>query len=160
MWFYVTRLMYMRGLKWENILKEILSQEPWEGSKSRITKPLGRSSEVLSVVMEKFYRLHEFEQGKSNSLLPILNLRRSRGKKREACRIRCKNRDGCCCHRDGDGGSETWRPRELWSMRWGPGGELWILLLLGSLVLLFFKFFFYEVDVGTSGVINLVCYTR
>ena len=62
---------------------------------------------MLSVVIEKLYRLREFEQGKSNSLLPILNLRRSRGKKREACRIRYKNRDGCCCHRNGDGGSET-----------------------------------------------------
>lgn len=44
-------------------------------AKSRISQLLGRSSVVLSEVMERTYRKQEFEQRKSTSVLLILSLR-------------------------------------------------------------------------------------
>lgn len=62
----------------ENLQGEAGKAEPG------ITKCLGRSSEALSVLMERFYMvLSELEA-------------------RKACQTRYKNRGGFCCYRNGE----------------------------------------------------------
>lgn len=66
---------------------------------------------------EGSYRIDEYEQQKSNSVLPILNFTWVWSKKRWACRINAKTRDGCCCYNNVEGSSERGRLQVSWSMR-------------------------------------------
>lgn len=51
-------------------------QDEVAAAESRITKLLGRSSEVLSIVIERgLTGFGSLSEGKSNSVLPILSLR-------------------------------------------------------------------------------------
>lgn len=61
---------------------------------------------MLSIVMERSYRIHEFEQKKRTPVSADIEFEVSSRLEKISMSNRYKNRDGCCCHRNGEGSSE------------------------------------------------------